>query len=681
MSLGGLALGVGMMVDTTIVVIENAARHNAKLKDIKQASISATDEVTGAIFASNMTTIAVFLPLLFVIVLAGQIFKQLSLTVIYTQLVSILVALSLVPRLISALKHNPFEKKGSSGGYLPGPVRQFMFSIKYFFKDALLYLRPKNIVINPDEPLILQYYKYGIEWVLANRKKFFFAVLAVFGLSLGVLGLLERSFLPDIDQGQFIISVDLPVGTRLDVTNETAKKIENSLKDILQIKSVMAQVGSTSEQALETLKPNQAQIVVSLYRSKSELPANLRPRRIAIKPTKEVVEDIRKKLSAGELGEAKISFMMQDSFFKSIAEKTSPIIIKLTGQDIERMKETADKIIADMKSINGIVNITDDRPLSAPETKINIDKDKASTHNLSVADIARTSLIALRGMVASKFKEEGNEYDILVRLSKRDRKDLGALESLLVSAPKGYNLPVKTVANISVGQGPSEINRIDQQRTILISADLSRVSLKRVSGNLNRIISQYRNIQGITVTLGGETEKIKESFVSLFFILGFAILLVYMIMASQFESLYQPFIILLSFPLALIGVAFALLVTNTSMNAISVMGIIILGGIVVNNGIVLIDYINQLREKGIGLKDAVVEASVTRLRPILMTASTTVLGLLPLALGLGDGAELRSPMAITVMGGMLVSTVLTLGIIPLIYLYVEEWKEKRNKGI
>lgn len=629
MSLGGLALGVGMLVDNAIVVIENIFRRRSKGETAKQASVSGTREVAASIVSSTLTSVAVFLPLIFVVGIAGQIFKELSLTVIFSLIASLLVALSLIPRLTSTARMNT-ASSGVSGA-LP-------------FAGT---------------------FRTCIETIIERKKFFLLGIAALFIICIACLGLMNKSFLPAIDQGQFLVHINLPAGTRLDITNSITKRIEDFLRTMPQIESIMTQVGSASTKAVENLRQNQSQIIVTLNRKK-------------IRSTQGIIHNVRTAVSRLELDDAEVRFTMQDALFKSIAEKSAPVIVDVKGIDMEQLISMTEDISLQLSGITGFVNIRDDRPLPSPETRINVDKDKASISHLSVADIARTGLIGIKGMKASSFKQEGTEYDIRVRLQEKDRNNLANLGQLLVHAPGGYNLYLKQVAVIEAGKGPSQIKRIDQQRTITIRADLAGVSLRKVVGKVTALLEKYQNMPGYSVALSGETEKIRESFISLISALILAVVLVYMIMAAQFESLYQPFIILCTIPLALIGVVIALIVTGTSISAISLMGFIILGGIVVNNGIVLIDYINQQRASGVPLKDAVITSCETRFRPIIMTMSTTVLGLLPLALGIGEGAELRSPMAITVIGGLIFSTVFTLGVIPVVYILFEERRRTGN---
>ena len=332
------------------------------------------------------------------------------------------------------------------------------------------------------------------------------------------------------------------------------------------------------------------------------------------------------------------------------------------------MESIAKRIEAGLTTVEGIFGIEDDAPEPSPEIRINIDKDKAALYNVSVVDIARIAQMVLRGSVATQFKEKGNEIDVRVRLREKDRDQFGKLGQIRISSPNGGMLSLGSLARFDKGKGPSEIKRLGQERTIMVFADVIGRKISDVIVDVEDMLEVMQFKSGYSVKLTGESEEMKKSFNSLRFALILSIVLVYMIMAAQFESLTQPMIILFTVPLSLIGVLLALYATSTSVSVVAMLGIIMLGGIVVNNGIVLIDYINILMAQGKSVLDAVVEASIARLRPIIMTALTTVLGLAPMALAVGRGSELRAPMAISVMGGLLISTFLTLVVIPSIFI-------------
>jgi len=305
--------------------------------------------------------------------------------------------------------------------------------------------------------------------------------------------------------------------------------------------------------------------------------------------------------------------------------------------------------------------------LPSPETKVIVDKDRAATYQLSVADVAKNALIAIRGFIATGFKSGGKETDIRVRLRKEDRDDPNSIRLVTIRTPSGVMVPLNDVAQVSTGRGTSEIQHMDNQRAVTITAEVMGGEMEAVISRIKKNLEPYQHVPDYPVVLGGETKRMAESFSSLKWTLLLAILLVYMIMAAQFENFLQPLIIMVTVPLSFIGVAITILATGTPLSSVAILGVLILAGIVVNNGIVLIDHMNQLREEGKPLGEAIVRGSVDRVAPILMTMFTTILAVLPLALGIGKGDDLAQPLAVVTFGGLFVSTLLTLFVIPLIY--------------
>ena len=656
MSLGGLALGVGMLVDNSIVVIENIFRQRQQLKKgLKQACIEGTDEMISPIMGSTLTTVAVFLPFAFVVGIAGQIFKQLSFTITFSLMASIIVAISLVPVLISLGREHTFR--------LPG------YSINQKINEIIL----------RDEKAGKGFtYEGFIANLLDKKSGVIIVVLVLFLISLAVLFNTERQFLPRVDQRQFIIKVDLAPGTRLEVTDSVVKKIEHLLIGLAETKDVTVNIGSVEqktsaeETTIQTLGSHQAQILVNLNKKSRKLKI--------VRSTDEVINYLKTKLEKQDLESAEIEYVAQETSFGTALEQGAPIALEIKGPDLNQLQEISSAMQSQLKKIAGIYGIKSSMPSPSPETKMHILKDKASIYGLSVRDIAITAQVALKGYVATKFKEkEGQEdVDIRVRLRPEDRSDLGNLRRLLIHSPLGMDVSMSDVAYLTKGSGPTEIRRIDQQRSIVITANIYKRKLSQIIAEINKIADSLKAkaSKDYSLELAGEQQRMQESFKSLAFALILAFILVYMIMAGEFESLWQPFLIMFTVPLSLIGVAFSLLITRTPLSVVAYLGIIMLGGIAVNNGIVLIEFVNSLRKEGYSAYDAVVEASKTRLRPILMTSLTTILGLLPLALGMGEGAELQAPLALTVMGGLTSATFLTLVFIPALYLFVVEHFEK-----
>jgi len=661
MSLGGLALGVGMLVDCAIVVIENIFRHQQLGVNRKESAIKGAEEVNEAITSSTLTTIAVFLPMLFVAGIAGQLFKDFIFTVNYSLIASLIVALTLVPCLAAGRKSTqsispkPFEEKTDP----PGSNHHFSFLKK----------------IN-----IMDIYSKLLSICLARKSLTITITLGLCVFSLIFLFTADREFMPKIDQGEFIIKIDMPTGTRVEVTDSVTRRIEELLRNIPEVKDITATVGSSSENILEIMGSHQGQLVVTLWKGRlPETPGNSTRRRKA-RSSAEIIQDLKSMLIEEKtVAAAKIEYILEESAFKSTLEVAAPVVIEIKGPRLNALKRISEEVAQEIESIPGIYGVRSSLALPSPETKVHVDKDRAAAYNLSVTDIARTALIAIRGYVATKFKEEGREIDVTVRLRPEDRQDISKLRALTVHSNMDIEIPLAEVATLAPGKGPSEIRRLDQQRAVLITANIFKRSLNEVIKDINEKLRKYQNISDYSVTLSGETQKMRESFKSLRFALILAVVLVYMIMAAQFESLWQPFIIMFTVPFSSIGVGLALFLTGTSLNAIVLMGVIILGGIVVDNAIVLIDYINAVRKEGIETTEAVIRAGRTRLRPILMTTLTTVLGLFPLALGFGEGAELRAPMAITVIGGLSASTFLTLVIIPNFYLLGEKIFERKKE--
>ncbi|MBM3253290.1 MAG: hypothetical protein FJZ16_03435, partial [Candidatus Omnitrophica bacterium] len=648
-SLGGMAIGVGMLIDNAIVVVESIYRYRRQGLQAKEAAVIGSNEVIAPMIASTLTTICVFFPMVFVVGIAGQLFKELAWVVIVTQVVSLIIAFMLIPCLVSQSKDKSYIKKATKT-----EVQED--------EEGLLESAPRNKFLEflgkPIDLIEIIYAKV-IEGFLKHRFLYLLMVFLMFLFSMRQFLGLDREFMPKIDQGQFVMKIDMSPGTRISVTDSVIKKIENLLLTDPVVSEITLNIGSSRERArgemLETLGSHQAQIMVNLKKERQV-------------STADFMQGLKDKLSKMELLQAEIQFIAQESALKTAFESSAPVIIDIKGPNINTLRTLTEAIQLHLGKVNGLYGIKNNLASPSPETKIWVLKDSASTYGLSVKDIAATAQVALKGYIATRFKEAGKEIDIRVRLRQEDRKDISKVGAILLSSPLGMQVPLKEVTYIGIGKGPSEIRRIDQQRTVLISANIYKRPLNEVQEEINQLLGTIRIPKGYTVKLTGETERMKESFQSLIFALTLAVILVYMIMAAQFESLWQPFLIMFTIPLSLIGIVWTLYITHTTLSVVVLLGIIMQGGIVVNNGIILIDYTNILRSRSVGLYDAAVRAGKVRLRPILMTAFTSVLGLLPLALGFSEGSELDAPLAKTTMGGLLSATFLTLVVIPSLYL-------------
>jgi HAE1 family hydrophobic/amphiphilic exporter-1 len=624
-TLAGLAIGVGSLVDGAIVVQENISRHRAMGKSAPEAAIVGAQEVFGAVTSSNLTSIAVFFPLIFVTGLVGQIFGGLSWSVIFSLLSSQVVAFTVIPMLAATAgpegKPLAFVQR-LSARVAPWHDRYF-HTLEYAFKH------PGRVV----------------GWTAA-------ALL----VSLAFLSIMPRSLFPKTEGKEILIRLDLPAGSPLSRTNDVALSVEKSLKDIPGIAHCAAIVGSIAQEGLQPLGPNQAQLVLSLTEGR-------RPK------TSEMVRLIQNKFQY--MKAAHLYVFQQGGTFAFLGARGAPVSVEVKGADLAQVEQVSRDVMEKMKTVPGLSNLRTSISERAPELQLNVKREALADVSLSVSDVAETALTALKGKVVSKFREAGREIDIRLRLRKEDRDSPLAVQDLFVQSPLEVTVPLGSVAEVIKGHGPSEIVRYDQERTILVSADLAGRSLTKVTRDVERILAPYKDQKGVTLTPAGEAARMAESFRNLKLVLALSILFVFMIMASQFESLWEPFLILVSIPFALIGMAPALFLFRHDVSAMAGMGVVLLAGIVVNNGIILIDFVNQSRTHGVGLIEGLRQACTTRLRPILMTALTTILGMTPLALGLGEGADLQAPLAVVVVSGLLVSTGLTLIVLPAVFLLVE----------
>jgi len=644
MSLGGLAFGVGDIADSGIVVLENIYRHLEMNKDKKGASIKGAAEVSVAITGTILTSMVVFLPLIFVIGIIGQISKDFALTVNFSLMASLIAALTVVPLFASK-----FLRVG----------KQYVRTQD----DAAAEVLGEKLLMR----IIRKFYSTLLVKFLEHKGKYLLYTFIGFLLSLLFFIFMDKELMPKVDQGQFIVKIDMPAGTRLKVTNDVTEGIERYIQKITEVESVNVTVGSTKEattrQISERLGTNQGELVIILKDKRK-------------RSSSDIVQQIKNRLSAMNLQGARTEYILQENVFAMGMETAAPVTVQIKGNKLDTLETLMKKVRDGLGKIKGVYGIKNDLAEPSPETKVFINKDKASLYGLSVVDIAQTSQIALKGYIATKFKEAGQEIDVRVRLRESDRDDFEKLERIQIHSPLGIEVPLSNVATFGRGKGPSEIRRMNQERVVTVYANIYKRPMKDITADVMRMIEGLEVPKDYVVKMTGESEEMKASFTSLAYALIAAILLVYMIMAALFESLSQPLIIMFTIPLSLIGVALTLFITGTNISAYVLMGIGMLGGIVVDNAIVLLDCVNLFISQGMSMKEAVIKANQVRIRPILMTALTTILGLLPMALIGGKGVELRAPLAITVIGGLTIATILTLVVIPAIQLSYSELLDK-----
>lgn len=642
MTLGGLALAVGMLVDSAIVVLENIYRYRASGLDKEEASIRGAGEVAMSITASTLTTIAVFLPIVFIDGFIGIMFKDFALTVTLSLIASMVVALTLIPMMSS--KFLAVEGKEDQDKKKLAPL--YNAFDKVLEKIERFYIRILNRGLSHRKTVVF----IAIIFLVSSIASFFFV-----GMEL----------MPSSDEGLIYVNMELPLGSKTKQVNEISLLIEEQIKDVEEVDILFTNIGMASMTDSST---NIGSVSINLVdlanRDRSD---------------EEIADEIRELVK--DIPGAEIRVQASSSTGGMVGG--SPVSIKLKGDDLQVLED----ISMDIKSIVDSVEGTRDSEASLadaiPELEVRVKKDQAASYGLTTAQIASSVRTEVAGSTVTQFKSQGDEIDVVISAFEDLTKDLTDLENLNITTPTGLNIPLSQVADITIVDGPISIQREDQERLVTVSSEISERDLGSIMEDIDSKLEDYEMPDGYYYDMGGENEEMMTAFGQLASALLVAVVLIYMIMAAQFESLLHPFIIMFTIPLAFGGGILALFITRTTFSATAFIGIIMLAGIIVNNGIVLVDYINLLQQEGHGTMEAIKLAGPVRLRPILMTTLTTILGLVPLALGIGEGAELQAPMAIVVIGGLTMGTILTLVFVPVLYSIFEDlsskFKNRKNK--
>jgi HAE1 family hydrophobic/amphiphilic exporter-1 len=640
-SMAGLALAVGMLVDNSIVVLEAIFRRREEGEELREAANNGASEVSMAITASTLTTLAVFVPVLFVPGLAGEMFNDMVVTIVFSLSVSLVVALTLIPLLASRFLR--FQERLAQKR---PRLQKFGASIGKWIENL------QNI------------YSKTLEWSLNHRKTVLISSLVMFILSIVVLANLGGNFLPENDMGFIALAVDRTPGTSLDAMEESMHKINSIImEDVPELENIYTNFG-------------QGEGIMALFSTRGSSEGDVTMRLTSLSKRKRDMFQIQDALREKFKNLPDVDARFEDRGQASLFGGGSDVVVEIFGHDLTVAEALASDIQRKVEDIEGIVTAEISIKESSPELRIELDRQRIADLGLSTAQIGQVVSTSILGTVATRFRDGGDEYDIRVQLTKDARTNKTDIENILLTTPLGRQIPLRAVANIAYTRAPKEIVREDQERMVSVNIDISGRDLRSVTRDVQSKIKEVAVPNDFRVEIGGAAEEQQESFMYLGIAFMVAILLTYMVMASQFESLLDPFIILFTIPLSLIGVALALLLTGTDLSVMALIGIVMLVGIVVNNGIVLVDYINQLRERGRGLIEAILEGGRVRMRPVLMTALTTIFAMLPLALGLGESGESWAPMARSVMGGLAVATVLTLVVVPVIYAVVEILSEK-----
>lgn len=673
MSLGGLALGVGMLVDNSIVVLENISRHKDAGVDRTTATSVGAGEVSRAVIASTLTTVSVFLPIVFVEGIAGQVFKDQALTVSVSLMASLIVALMLIP-MVSALQikkttppplapREPSKRRvvrwmRAAGRFFAGtgPVavaRAALWTARRTSAALRAVFRPLHNGFDRLYRGVESAYAPTLEWVLSHRAVFLGAILLLFAASLGVSRLIGRELIPQFSQGEFSFGVQLPEGSPLEATDAKIHRMEEITASYDEIGTCYSSVGTSSRAGtnVQTKEKHLGQVNVVMKNRRNRA------------AEERLVRELRARFQGIDGIEFKFS---RPTFFSF----QTPIEVHIFGYNLETLKAFADEFSARMARIDGVKDVKSSLEYGNPELDVKFDRVRLSSLGLSLDEVSNTIKTKIKGEVPTKFKEREKQVDIRVRSTAWRTADVDRMRSLVVGEQGGKPILLSTVADVGVARGINQITRVSQQRAAIVSANISGRDLGSVSDDVHALLASMKIPPRVTAELGGQNEELLSSYRNLQLALLLAVFLVYLVMAAQFESFVHPFIILFTVPLGAIGVFFTLLIFGKPLSIVVFIGAIMLAGIVVNNGIVLIDYINQLRARGEKKLEAVRAAARVRLRPILMTTLTTVLGLMPMAMGLGEGAEIRAPMALTVIGGLIGATVLTLLVIPALYTVV-----------
>ena len=666
MSLGGLALGVGMLVDNAIVVLESIYQKREAGVAPRQAALSGASEVAMAVIASTLTTVAVFLPVVFLEGIAAQLFKDQALTVSFSLIASLAVSLTLIPMMSAIGSGLKAQEAATEAGAPAGKVRRFgraLFvrwpatilgwirrGIGFVYRVIKRLVTPLGKAFDRALQKLFDAYPPLLRRCLAAPGTTLGIVAVVFLASLLLVPRLGLDLIPTFTQGEFQFKVEYPEGTPLDVTDRALASIQSVIAEMPGVASYSAIAGGAglSLSNTGTEGENSARLQVQMEQDASD------------EQEQAVIEAIRERLETSEL--ARFEFERPTYFtFRT------PIEIEIYGDNLEEVFATSSVIRERIQSVPGLVDVKTSAELGNPEVQVVFNREQLAQLGLDLAQVATTVRNKVQGEVATRFTEGDREIDILVRSVEAGEASVNDVSSMIVAQRDGRPILLSSLATVKLTSGPSEIRRIGQKRAAVVSGSLSGRDMGAVASDIREILRAMPMAPGVTASLSGQEEEMQRSLRSLMMAMALAIFLVYLVMASQFESLLHPFVIIFTLPLGAIGVIVALAATGNSISIVAMIGVVMLAGIVVNNAIVLIDAVNQLRRKGVAKDEALVQAGVTRLRPILMTTLTTVLGLLPMAIGLGEGAELRAPLAITVIGGLSVATALTLLVIPVVY--------------
>lgn len=639
MSLMGLSLAVGILIDDAIVVIENIYRHMELGKSPMEAARDGTSEISLAVMATTLSILAVFVPVGSMNGIVGQFFKQFGLTVAFAVAFSLFVALTLTP-MLSAYWLKDGHGQTAGQGRRKSRLRTFLDRFEAGFLE------------------FQQFYRRVLSWALAHPKKLVaIAVLSLFANGL-LLPFLGSEFQPTYDSGEFTITMNAPAGTSLEKMRELVKPVEEQVLAIQERESSYLIIGSGGQAGKATMG---IKLVPSGERSRS---------------MDKIMDELRLKFR--DIGRLKVTVTNNQGMGRG---DSRPVQIALRGPELDKLNQMAQQLVEKIRQIPGTTDVDISAEQSSPEIQVAVDSVRVSDAGLDTTTVATTIQMAFLGATTrNEFNPNDKDYQIRVQLEEQGRSSLDDVANLLIASKTGNFVRLGDIANVTLSSGPTQIDRESRQRQVIVYANVVGVSAGDVTTKVKELMPSLNLPLGYSYKFVGQAQTMQDSFMEIAKALLLAIVLIYMVLAAQFESFVHPLTIMLSLPFSLTGAILGLLIAGQTMNIISLIGVIMLMGLVTKNAILLVDYANQLRHQGMPIIDALLEAGAVRLRPILMTTAAMIFGMMPIALGIGSGAEMRQSMGVVLIGGLITSTMLTLIVVPAVYLLIERFMERFKKA-
>ncbi|MBU1706323.1 efflux RND transporter permease subunit, partial [bacterium] len=638
-SLMAMGLVVGILVDDSIVVLENIHRHLHMGKPPRKAALDGRSEIGLAAIAITLVDVVVFLPIGLLTGVVGKIFREFAITVVIATLLSLFVSFTLTPLLASRLNRlETLEGKGWMG--------------KFGRWTEVYFERLKNT------------YTKLLSWSLDHRVKVVFIVTAIFfaAMLLPGLGWIGAEFFPVTDRGEFAVNLEMPLGTSLEVTDKTILKLENYVRSLPEVEMVFATSGMQQSEWGRAVRAHYGQLQIRLV-----------DKRERSKRTRDVMKDIESYCTTLPGVTAEFA---EIGMFGGAAE--SPIQYEVKGANLDSVQRVADDLVALMKTVPGAMDVRSTYELGVPELRVHVDREKAAAAGLTLGEVGLALRNAIEGEIPTQYEENGKDFDLRVQLNSDGRNHPSTLGNLLLRNHRGEAVHLETIADIKRGAGPTSISRKDRERLVTVMSNLSTRTLGEINRDIQDGLPSLNVPDEVTIFAGGDVEMMQDMFRDMGFALLLAIIFVYMVIVSLFESYIHPFTVMFSIPVAVVGAFVGMVVMGKTFSMFSLIGILMLNGLVAKNAILLVDYTNTLRSRGKNIRDALLEAGQTRLRPILMTTMTMVFGTAPLAFSLSPGSEGRSGMGVVIIFGLMSSMLLTLVLVPVMYTFMERFRKHKE---